>query len=641
MMESPRFITICCEGYRGPWEELDQAEQVERMSEALHRRGFVHQPWRVVGEESHESVIRCGMERLRKESADPAFGQGMILYLNGHGAMDGDSYRLVLPESPRVDEGLSYRTLGEWLSKELRERDDSTLAWRFILLDTCHSREGITQIFDVIRTDVKQDEDRRNCIIFASGEGTTWAGSLGRVLTDVVEGIALEEKTPPLYDVARRIVDSLRPGADGLKIGEVDPELTWPSGAEGSISHGAAPVDIVPKLQEVLRTLPETALRHFLRKARGVEVLERPEVEFSALPWHFVGRQQELDRVGSWLSEETGLLCVTGRAGAGKSALLGMVLASSIPELMTLLREREGGQDQPSAPLPEGFAFDAVLHLSGQSAADFIQAIATALGLEPVEHLEEMVKQVAARYPDGVRILSDALDEAVDPIPIAHGLRSLGQLPGAQVVVGSRRNLGERIDDPDRAGEALIEHLDAASTVEVSRDPEAIERYLRTAFAEAGWEDDLALRCAAGIALRDRPFLFARLALHELLADPTKAEYSRLEPLLDAGHGGIFAISYERIRNQNPKLGTLLRSLAYSFGRGFPRTDGIWLEAARALHDDPDDLISEGDITEVLTAAAPYIMVDTEHDRSVFRLAHRTYREYFEDLDRAREGSAD
>ncbi|MDO5084448.1 MAG: hypothetical protein Q4D89_13770 [Arachnia propionica] len=70
MTESPRFITICCEGYQGPWEDLDQAEQMKRMSEALRRRGFVHQPWRVVGEESHESVIRGGMERLRKES-DP------------------------------------------------------------------------------------------------------------------------------------------------------------------------------------------------------------------------------------------------------------------------------------------------------------------------------------------------------------------------------------------------------------------------------------------------------------------------------------------------------------------------------------------------------------------------------------------
>lgn len=203
--------------------------------------------------------------------------------------------------------------------------------------------------------------------------------------------------------------------------------------------------------------------------------------------------------------------------------------------------------------------------------------------------------------------------------------------------VGTRRSLGERIDDPTRTGESLIERLTPGHTITVERDEDAAYDYAyRTLRESETLTEDAVRRCARAISERDQPFLFARLAIYELLADPSKAEPEQLESLLATGHGGIFAVAFERINNKSRRTGAVVRSLAYSFGRGFPRTDGIWQTAANALYQserEPNasqpDPITDSDIGTALDEAGAYIMIDFEYGQSVFCLAHRTFRKYF------------
>jgi hypothetical protein len=71
----------------------------------------------------------------------------------------------------------------------------------------------------------------------------------------------------------------------------------------------------------------------------------------------------------------------------------------------------------------------------------------------------------------------------------------------------------------------------------------------------------------------------------------------------------------------------LLRSLAYSLGRGFPQREGIWKKVTEALH--PGLTIRERDIANALKLAAAYIVHDGEFGKATYRLAHRTFAEHF------------
>lgn len=630
---TPRLATVWFEHYSEPWETLPACDSVDIVRQALQDQGFEHESWSDKGNHgSHLTAIRARMDALAdawKNEPEKA-KLPLVLYWSGHGGIHGKDFYFILPEHPEALRGWAASELSRALAAEDQAgRRDSSDAWRLVLLDTCQSVEAIAEILGRCGGMLPAQ-----LMLLASGPGEQPTGELARRFRRVLEDMAKESGRFTLREVVRRIADDDYSRAQG----SFAVDAMWPGEPASPIQ---ATYDDLVEFRTMLKDLPDAALRHFLPKARGRESFTNLDAELSTPPWRFVGRNTERSEVGRWLRESSGLLAVTGRAGSGKSALLGMVLASTVPGLLDALREKGCDVTQPSADPPKGFSFDAILHLSGQTVQEFIGSLVDALGLQPTERLEDMAAQVAAKYPTGVRILSDALDEAVDPIPIISGLRQLAAQPGAQVIVGTRRSLGERIDDPTRSGESLIERLTPDRTVTVERDEDAAYDYAYRTLRESEklTEDDVR-RCARAISEPDQPFLFARLAVYELLADPAKAQPEQLESLLATGHGGIFAVSFERINSKSRRTGAVVRSLAYSFGRGFPRTDGIWQTAANALYQselEPNtpkpDPITDSDIGTALDEAGAYIMIDFEHGQSVFRLAHRTFREYFEDLD--------
>jgi WD40 repeat protein len=97
--------------------------------------------------------------------------------------------------------------------------------------------------------------------------------------------------------------------------------------------------------------------------------------------------------------------------------------------------------------------------------------------------------------------------------------------------------------------------------------------------------------------------------------------------LLPVDHRGLFGAVVDRLTARRPSARPLLEALALARGRGLPRVDRTWLIAANALdHGEP---VHEQDIDDLLTAAAPYIMLDAERGQSVYRLAHQTFAEHF------------
>ena len=117
------------------------------------------------------------------------------------------------------------------------------------------------------------------------------------------------------------------------------------------------PLDARTQLDQVIRDLPDDERRHFLTKAQGGELSADGGV-MGEPSWHFTGRTREryevLDRLG-----RGGMTVVTGRAGSGKSALLGDIVVRSRPALAGVLLEH--GLLAPAAH-PDPPPFHAAIH---------------------------------------------------------------------------------------------------------------------------------------------------------------------------------------------------------------------------------------------------------------------------------------
>jgi hypothetical protein len=205
------------------------------------------------------------------------------------------------------------------------------------------------------------------------------------------------------------------------------------------------------------------------------------------------------------------------------------------------------------------------------------------------------------------------------------------------VLAGTRQSLLEDPDTPTPSNRALLDALgtDDHQLIRLATDPAAVATYVeRRLKAEPPIASaTLVDKIAQEIGGQNQPFLFARLAVHEIRADPALAQSSAaLKDLLGSGHRGIFAYAVRRYRQQAPQTEALLHALAYARGNGFPRTAGIWAAAAGAIYGAP---ISDIAVARALDDAAPYVMQDTDNGQSVYRLAHRTFAEYYVKADLA------
>ncbi|MEV7739130.1 AAA family ATPase [Streptomyces sp. NPDC088921] len=348
---------------------------------------------------------------------------------------------------------------------------------------------------------------------------------------------------------------------------------------------------------------------------------------------------------------------VTGRAGAGKSALLGHILLHTRTRLRDLLIRHGHLQ-----PLPQGVVcpdpFDVVAHLAGLTLARTVELVANAADLPDVagdaasgrpdaDLADRLIEQLQAR---GTRLtlLLDALDEAEQPLTIANVLlRPLISLATIRLIIGTRSSTREGPDllapadtdlldalrPPPTSDDAESQHADHVQCVTVGQDREAFAGYLRAKLTAAQLNIDdkhiaNTVRLLAGHrqpGAEPQQFLYVRLAAHELLRNPRLI--TDPTPLLGQNHRQLFARALDRLHHSNPAYTPLLQALGLAQGRGIPDHGNIWAICARALAHTPTDISSA--IPQLLHDAAPYIALDQEYGQTVYRLAHRTFAEHF------------
>ena len=598
---------------------LDVDSEVTRLADVVADLGAqVVRPWDTpMADRGHDAVTA----RLRDWAAHP--GGSTMLYWLGHGWSNGATAALAHARSPAaVDiDGISPEQLASKIVRWEAEQADRP-GWLLVVIDACQSArfaELLAAALDNLQS------PRRVAVIGTSGPGATTLGRFTDTLGDTLSSTFADQLEIPVVQLCDELVRTVPDSA--YRRLKLDPATVLhrrkpvPTGYTG-------PLDIRTALVAVLAELSDDERRHFLPKAHGGDLRTTGD-DLGEVSWFFTGRDQERHAVLDRLAASTGeLIVVTGRAGAGKSALLGDILVRSHPELATVLHRHRLLDLIPAAP---SAPFESALHLTGLDTTDVIARLCRDLGLDPPDpsapltvRIDHTTRALGTRPPP--RILVDALDEAVDPLTVAHVLRTVAAVPGVRLVVGTRRSTAEGPDQPDPDNTDLLDALGATDPITLTRDPEAITRYVVQRLANHT-DGATASQAAASIAATGQEFLYARLATHELIAQPSLLhDGASIPDLIGVDHRSVFATAVRRLTIRNPAYGPLLLALALAQGRGAPIRNGIWATLAQTVTDDPDHHpIADTDIVDLLADAAPYLALDTEHKQTVYRPAHRTF----------------
>ena len=334
----------------------------------------------------------------------------------------------------------------------------SASGWAMVVLETSYA----TEIADAVMASLHGPDAPAGLLLVAvPHDGSRRAFRFTDVLANLLTHTYRAERRILLCDLAAQLERVLGPGNVCQRaLGEAALVRVYPPVA----SWMTAPVETTGYLEEVLADLSPDEHSHFLVKAQGAEHGE--------LCWFFEGREKELAQISAWLHQgDPGMLVVTGRAGAGKSALLGTVLVWSLPALRDALARRGLASPGPGAALPPELVFDAVIHLSGLDLAQAVARVAAAVGLAALPSHRDAGTGVAADLdfladelggrPRPFTVLADALDECLDPLDTASSLLArLAALPGVRILVGTRASTH---DAPDTCAddENLLDALGA------------------------------------------------------------------------------------------------------------------------------------------------------------------------------------
>ncbi|MET8731260.1 WD40 repeat domain-containing protein [Streptomyces parvus] len=628
---------------------LETDEHVRVIAGLLVPYGLRLNQWAVAGQDRDRQAVEDRLGIWTGETGTLCSGN-TVLYWVGHGSADSLAhYRTPACHTSGVSAHDIARAIG---SRQLHP--DTADNWAIVVLDACFSRYFAQAVHTELL--IRYPDAGRYLLLSTAAEGYAELGSFTRALDRALTVTFRGQPAIGLATLGIRLAGELGGYRADTADDRRDQLVRQLPDAASTVS---APLDQLAELQAVIDQLPADEQRHFLPKASGAELGE--------LSWYFHGRTLERDQILHWLTTATsGALVVTGPAGAGKSALLGQVLLHTNTRLRDILIRHGHLQPLPAGtPCPDA-PFNLTTHLAGLTLARTVYLIAEAASLtdlaqkaangQPSTDLaSQLLARVQARQ-EPLTLLFDALDESEDPLVIADQiLRPLAALPTVRLIIGTRRSTHEGPDHPAPTDSNILDTLQpppataAYATggpqyVEVSRDPEALAGYLRAKLHAAQRRglldtDDTRIAAAVRRLVTDHPrngaepqqFLYARLAAHELLSNPTLL--ADPTPLIGRTHRQLFTRALERLHHANPHYTPLLRALGLAQGRGLPDQDSIWAHTAAALTPTPVDTLAGlrngGSMTSLLRDAAPYLTLDQEHGQSVYRLAHRTFTEHF------------
>ena len=400
--------------------------------------------------------------------AQPESGEGQLVLLwAGHGdRLPDDLLRLVAEDTAKDDAAL---LTAEYVAKVAVR---SGAAQVLLIFDTCFSGGGaLPALVGADRWFSEQE----------GPPGRVWLGVLASAMDwqKARDDLFGDRLARLLRDGPARAESRLRgwsPQNERIRGDDLIDALQkeWPDGSphRPKAAQFGNPWALLPNPRHD-PAAPPRVVEHLLLAARGGE----PEDE----TWYFTGRHAVIGRLVSWMgSAQPGLRVVTGPAGCGKSAVLGLVVCLSNPEQRAgLLARGPLGYPDPGAG-----SVHAHVYARGLARDQLVREIDIQLsdaGMLPADRRGlrgggELADAVAASASCPV-IVVDGLDEAgVEAWPIADDV--LRPLARHAVVLAGTRDLAA----PD-GGDSLVTRLQPDSTqvvhlLEEVDDPADVHDYV-------------------------------------------------------------------------------------------------------------------------------------------------------------------
>jgi hypothetical protein len=351
---------------------------------------------------------------------------------------------------------------------------------------------------------------------------------------------------------------------------------------------------------------------------------------------HFTGRRAELAELVPWLdgADDGGLRVVTGTAGAGKSALLGVLVCAAHPELRDLVPEAVAAL--PVRPRENHLL--AAVHARQRRLGEILESIAAQLHLTWPDDKREAVRliEMIKAMPSPPVIVLDALDECPD-----YGAVQAVLL--LQLATACRLLVGVRPWEQFEPLMALARR--AGRLIDLDRtDPQVLKADLYSYLGALLADVPFASRLASGVAdalardfeqrqalppeQRQGQFLVAGRFADYLARHPAGSESVAATLIAEVPTELSTVFELELSTSDDPdSLRAMLAALAFAKGDGMPQDIAQTLAA-----------VFGGRSPEVLTgeAARLYLRIGTERDgTSLYRLYHQGLADYLRgDADR-------
>jgi Translation initiation factor IF-2, N-terminal region len=357
----------------------------------------------------------------------------------------------------------------------------------------------------------------------------------------------------------------------------------------------------------------------------------------------FSGREDELIALTGWMNrdEDGAIRLVTGSAGVGKSALIGVLVCAAHPVLRIptkILWDRV-------ARVPAKIPHMAAVHARQRGIAEVTESLAKQLGFDGCASPEVLVEKIR-QSPSLPMLVVDALDEALEPLTLVDRLlfplvtaRNENSAPVCRLLVGVRSDPEfARLRAAAVAENGLID-LDDVNDDRLRRDlEEYIDKLLksqtpyeqrkhaaaRASFAAAAAE----ALVSRGAGRRWGEFLVAALYTHHLL--------TTYEPIVDPGAAETLGLQIPselrevleldlRYRSNVPFLRPVLAALAHTLGDGMPAS---LIRAIVPLFA-ADLRPSTDEVAQALEATRFYLRHTADTDgTTIYRLFHQGLADY-------------
>ncbi len=642
------FQEVGVQGEPTAWSE-DPPERLDFVPDRMNRVSIA---LTAVGFEVHTTQPHPGTRALREHmtTACVSPSDAVLIHFVGHGTADEDR-RLRILGADLMPGSLGSTSLNVGALIEDLELDAGPPV--LMLLDVC-------QAGTAARTQaLAHGTHRRVWVIGATGHGAT--AHHGRFSMAVAETlhllrsgeVDLHPSLPyvPLRTFANLVEQQLH------RLCRTDDVLPqWLEMTPEFAARDAAPPFFENPLysleqSQLDRALRERSLRtflasldsgfdatHYLTRATG-----QPHQKLSDRCF-FTGRSEELADLAQWMDDAAvrghGLRVVTGGPGAGKSALLGMLVCTAHPQLASYAQTVVSRIEPAHRPsLNPGLL---AVHARGLSLAEITDSVLRQLGRTGTGHssLEDVFEALAVKTPASVLVL-DALDESAEPVEVLNQLiLPLVRTQTCGLLVGLRKwEEFEELFTAARAYDGLID-LDTL--------PEPLHRkhladYVGSLLATEGspyagaphrsLRGDIAATVAAALidAQVTGGFLVAGLYAHHLLTQEEPTGLSTVRGDVPRSLGQVLELHLKELTDNDPFLRPVLAALGHARGEGMPRR--LLAYASRAFLPSTTSVVpQESDIERALATISFYLRSSIgPNGMTVYRFFHQALADHMQE----------